>query len=242
MTQGRKQALSALLLGALLVVAARLAGGRTAPPLYDSFATADAYRFLHPGPGQAGNPTSATTTVPYTGKDTGAQTLATGENPPQAQILIGADSMVIPSGAHSITISITPVDTPKPAPPNGVVAGNTYLYRIASDTGQAVTLRPDHPVSIVLRGPTGTTQGTVQLFDGTAWQPQTTVPVGGPNIFAANTTQLGDAALVAPPQAAPAVPPQAGMPWLIWVIAGAAVAITASVLLWSARHRPAGRR
>jgi hypothetical protein len=238
-TQRRGAGVGALVVGALLVVAARLAGGGTAPPLYDSFATPDGYRFLHPSAGQSGSPTTYSMTIPYTGKDPGPQTPSTTENPPQAQMLIGADTLVVPAGAHSITISIAAVDTPNVAPHGGVVAGNTYRFRIVADTGEVVTLKPDHPASIVLRGPNGTTQATLQIFDGTAWKSLTTVPVGGPDIFAANTTQLGDAALVAAPKPPQSTVPQGGTPWLIWVIVGVAVAITASVVLWSRlRARP----
>ena len=238
-TTRRRSAWALLLLGALLVVVARLVVPGTAPPLYDSFSNPDPYRYLHPGSGQRDTPTSATTTKPYTGQDPGPLVLATGENPPQAQLLIGADTLNIPAAAHAITATIAPIDTPQPLPRDGVVAGNTYRYRIVTDTGAEVTLRPDHPVSVVLRGPASTTQATIELFSNGTWSKLTTTPVGGPDIFAANTTQLGDVALVAPKAPPPQPPSSSDRSWVVWLATGIAAAIIALAAAWSLRR---GRR
>jgi hypothetical protein len=231
-----------LLLGLGFVLAARLVAPGAAPPLYDSFASPDPYRYLHPGPGQRDTPGGASVTHAYSGQDTGPLVLATGgENPPQAQLLIGDTTLVVPPDARSITASITPVDPPAVAPPNGVVAGNVYRFSIVTDTGAAVTLRPEHPVSLVLRGPNGTTGATIDVFDGTAWAPLTTTPVGGPDIFAANTTRLGDAALVVPRTPPPLQRQPSRFAWLPWAAGGAAIAITAAVvavMLLSRRAMP----
>jgi hypothetical protein len=216
-----------------------------APPLYDSFASPDPYRHLHPGPGQRDSPGSASITRAYTGQDVGPLVLATsGENPPQAQLLVGDTTLVVPPDAKSITASITAVDPPAVAPSNGVLAGNVYRFRIVTDTGAAVALRPEHPVSLVLRGPNGTTAAAIDVFDGTAWTPLATTPVGGPDIFAANSTRLGDAALVVPKAPAPQQQqPPARFAWLPWAAGAVAIAITAAVLAATLlRRRGAPRR
>jgi hypothetical protein len=227
-----------LLLGLLVVLAARLVAPGAAPPLYDSFASPDPYRFLHPGPGQRDTPGSASVMRAYSGQDIGPLVLATGgENPPQAQLLIGDTTLVVPPGAQSITAGITPVDPPPVVPPNGVIAGNVYRFRIVTDSGATVTLRPEHPVSVVLRGPNGTTTATVDLFDGAVWTPLTTTPVGGPDIFAANTTRLGDMALVVPKNATPPAAQPSRFAWLPWAAGGAAIGITAAVAVAMLLHR-----
>jgi hypothetical protein len=235
-TTGQQRAAWTLLLaGALLVVVARLVNP-SAPALYDSFSNPDPYRYLHPSSGQRDQPASATVTTLYTGQDPGPLVLATSENPPQAQLLVGADTLNVPAGAHSITTTITPVDTPQPPPRDGVVVGNTYRYRMVTDSGAEVTLRPDHPVSVVLRGPAGTTQASIDLFSGGTWTRLATTPVGGPDIFAANTTQLGDVALVAPAPA-PQPAPSTDRSWVVWVVSAVVAAIIVLASAWSLRRR-----
>jgi hypothetical protein len=219
----RRAAPALLLGGAVLVLLARLSGAPGTPPLYDSFTQPDAYRYLHPAGGERGSPGSASKTVPYTGADPGPLTLATGpdENPPQAQLLLGAGSLSVSPGAQSITLSIKAVDTPAARPPNGVVVGNTYRYSAVA--GAALGLTAGHPATLVLRGPTGTGSATVDEYDGRTWTPLTTSPIAGPDIFAANTMRFGDVALVAPE----AHVASGGFPWLPWV-AGAAVVLLAA--------------
>jgi hypothetical protein len=224
-----------LLFGAAVILGVRLLAPQSAPPLYDSFSSPSPYIWLNPSPGQPGHPTSASQTLPYNGQDPGPISLATRENPPQAQLIVAAASLVVPAGAHSITATITPVEPPRVAPPNGVVGGNTYRFRIATDSGADVPLAPGHPATLVLRGPNGTVDATVDLYDGTAWTALTTNPVGGPDIFAANTTRLGDAALVGPPPP----PPTNRFPWLPWIVGGAVLfnVVLVTLLLINANRR-----
>lgn len=239
MSRQRRGALALLLLGIAVVAAARILAPTASPPLYDSFASPDPYRWLHPGAGQRDNPGSASQSRAYTGQDVGPLVLATsGENPPQAQLLIGDGTLVVPASARSVTASITAVDPPRVAPANGVIAGNVYRFAITTDSGATVTLRPEKPVSLVLRGPNGTATATIDVFNGTAWTPLVTTPVGGPDIFAANAAALGDAALVVPRGAAsPSAPSR--FPWLPWAAGATAVAITAAVALAALlRRRP----
>jgi len=236
-TGSRRAALALLAAGGAVAVAARLVAPAGMPPLYDSFAAPSPYVYLHPGDGQAGHPASATTTQPITAQGVSALVLATPENPPQAQLIVGDNGLTVPAGARSITATITPVDTPSTDPPNGVVAGNTYRFRIVTDGGATVGVSPGKPVTLVLRGPTGIGAATVDAFDGSGWHPLSTTPVAGPDIFAANTTALGDAALVV----ASLPPASSRFGWLPWaagavvvvVVAGAAV----SLLLSRRRNR-----
>jgi hypothetical protein len=133
------------------------------------------------------------------------------------------------------------VDTPKPAPPNGVVLGNTYRFRAVTDGGAALALTAGHPATLVLRGPTGAGLAVIDRFDVTRWTPLDTSPIAGPDIFAANTTQFGDVALVAPA----AHVAGGGFPWLPWAAGGAAVLIVggeAAFLLLARRRRMRARR
>jgi hypothetical protein len=220
-----------LLSGLAVVIAVRVVAPQGAPPLYDSFVQPSPYVYLHPSPGQPGNPGSASTTLAYAGQDVGPLLVATRENPPQAQMIVAANSLAVPAGAHAITASITPVDAPPLHPLGGVVAGNVYRFRVVTDSGAAVPLLPDHPATLVLRGPTGVAAATIELFNGGAWMRLTTTPVAGPDIFAANTTQLGDAAVVV--VAAPPAPSTGGrFGWLPWAAVGAAILIALAVSLW----------
>jgi hypothetical protein len=233
-TSFRLRALAVMLLGLLTVIAVRVVAPDNAPPLYDSFVQASPYVYLHPSPGQPGNPQSVTKTVAFAGQDPGALVVATGENPPQAQLILAAQSLVVPAGTHSIKVSITPIDTPGTSPKGGVVAGNTYRFAIVTDSGAAVALNPDHPATLVLRGPLGIGSATVERFEGGAWIALTTNPVAGPDIFAANTAQLGDAALVIPP---PPPAPAQHFGWLPWAAGGVALLIAIAVPLGLALRR-----
>ncbi len=242
MSRPRRRAAALLGAGALAIVLARLAGGIGTPPLYDTFSIPDPYRYLHPSGGARGDPQSASSTLAYAGADVGAIEVATGpgENPPQATLIVAANSLSVPPGAHSITASITPVDTPGVAPPGDtVVVGNTYRFRIVTDAGADVGVLPGKQVTVVLRGPTGTAQATVEQFDGHAWTALDSNPVGGPDTWAANSTHLGDAALVAPRAHV-----GGGLPWLPWLAGGVAVVIVAgeATFLLLARRRRMRRR
>jgi hypothetical protein len=230
----RSQCLGAsalLLLGLAVVAAVRIVAPQGAPPLYDSFVLPSPYIYLHPSPGQQGAPTSASDTVPYTGQDVGPLVLATRENPPQAQLIVAAGSLDVPPGTHSLTVSITPVDPPPVRPPNGVIAGNAYRFTATTDSGVAVPLLPGHPATLVLRGPIGVGPATIDLATGGIWTPLATTPVAGPDIFAANTTQFGDAAVVAA-AAAPSPPASDGrFGWLPWAAGAVAIVIAVAVLL-----------
>src|SRR5581483_5487435 len=126
------------------------------------------------------------------------------------------------------------------APPGDtVVAGNTYRFRIVTDAGAAVAVLPGKQVTLVLRGPTGTAQASVEQFDGRTWTALDTNPVGGPDTWAASTAHLGDAALVAPRAHV-----GGGFPWLPWLAGGVAVLIVAgeAAFLLLARRRRTRRR
>ena len=91
-----RPAIAALAAGLSIIAVVRLATSVGSPPLYDGVVVQDTYRYLEPGPGQAGAPTSfqKSVTVPQAAGLLFAA--ATGESPPQAQLIAPEGSFAVP--------------------------------------------------------------------------------------------------------------------------------------------------
>src|SRR5260221_11739502 len=113
-----------MMLGLAVVTGARVVAPQGVPPLYDSVVIPSPYIYLHPSPGQQGNPAGASATLAVSGHDAGAISLATKEAPPQAQLLIAAGSPDMPGGAQSVTVTIAAGDPPHARPPTGIICGH----------------------------------------------------------------------------------------------------------------------
>jgi len=233
----RFRAVMVMLLGLALATGARIAAPLGAPPLYDSVAIPSPYIYLHPSPGEQGNPVSASQKFPVIApQDVGPISLGTDEAPPQAQLLIAAGSLDVPSGAQSVTVTIAPANPPGVPPSSGIIGGNVYRFAAVTNTGVPVGLLSDHPATVVLRGPNGTAEATVERFDGTSWTSLTTIPIGGADTFTANTTRFGDFALVGPPPP-PATNRFAWLPWVAGALVLVSAAAAALFLAAARRHR-----
>jgi hypothetical protein len=170
------------------------------PPLYDGVIVTDPYRWLSPPPGGLAGAKGATGTEPVHGESP-VVAIATPEEPPQAQIFAAPGSLAMPPGTSSLRLSIEPIP-PNAAPPGGVIDGNEYKIDVVNQAGALVTGRAGRQVTLVLRGPPGVTEATIERFDHGSWQPVHTEPAGLPATFLAIVTDFGAFALVAP---APAV-------------------------------------
>ncbi len=168
-----------------------------APPLYDGVVVVQPYRWLTPPPRGAGDPTSAAASLTISGAASQFIALATGEMPPQAQIIGSVGDLVLPPGSASINMSITPVAPPAP-PADGHIAGNVYRVTLVDQAGVALRAREGVMTTVVLRGPDGTTDATVERYTGSGWVRLKTSPAGFGSAFLAIVTDFGDFALVSP--------------------------------------------
>ncbi len=95
----RRAAVVSLGAGLGLIALAQLAAPFGSPPLYDGVVVQEPYRYLSPGPGQLGSPTSYRSTLPVTGIASPVFVAATTESPPQAQLIAESGAFVLPPGA-----------------------------------------------------------------------------------------------------------------------------------------------
>src|SRR5262249_44695752 len=120
--------------------------------------------------------------------------VATGEQPPQAQVLATPGSLTLHAGATSVEVSIDPVEPPAP-PPSGFFDGNVYEFKLLDDAGRPVTAPAAAEVTVVLRSADVTrTDATILEFDGSQWVPLPTTPSGDGEFFA-TVTRFGDFAV-----------------------------------------------
>ncbi|MDQ3870123.1 MAG: hypothetical protein M3301_00720 [Chloroflexota bacterium] len=191
--------------GALLLVAGLVAMAAVhrvapvaSPPLFDGLVVEDPYRYLSPPRGGLTNPSSASRTERVAGGGSPPIFVATSETPPQAQLNASPDAFTMPRGTTAVTARIRPVPSPLP-PRSGHIASNVYRFEVANQAGTPLVPRRDPTlfVSIILRTPHGIEDAVVARYANGAWQRLTTEPAGQPAIFLANTTSLGDFAVLA---------------------------------------------
>src|SRR5260221_2080498 len=187
----KRLAAATLAAGLAIVAAAQILAPLHAPPLYDGVVVEEPYRYLSPGPGQAGNPTSASVVKPLEKGESPALSAPTAESPPQAQLIAPTGSFAVPSGTTDVRISITPV---APAPADSIV-GNAYRLAVTNQAGVAVPLATGSLPTLVLRAPPEASDVRIVQLVGGAWQELATQSAGQPSAYLANIGALGDFAI-----------------------------------------------
>ena len=221
-----------LVAGALLAVN-WLAFPGLAPPLYDGIILPEQpYRYLQPPPGMApGKPPSvARFRVAASEEKTLAEFVYTGEQPPQASLILAVNGLTIPDGVTHLTIWIRPVPPPG-APAGGSIEGNVYWFGATADTGASLPMRKGTTATVNLRGTGVGGTPVIEQYLDRHWISRHTQSHLGTDIFSTTVTRLGYFALVLPSKAPPA---QAGSgtsiePYL--VISGIVVVLLAAGLL-----------
>jgi hypothetical protein len=203
-------------------------------PLFDGVVVHEPYRYLRPGPGQAGSPTSFTATPGVTGGVSPIFVAATGENPPQAQLNAKRGAFDVPAGTTSLTVSITPIEPPAP-PPGRLIAGNVYRFSVVDQDGAPVPIQAacDTCVTLLLRGTDTIGEAALARYDGAAWVAVETLPAGAGGRFQANPTVLGEDAGVE------VVAPARGADLVLIGAAGALALLLAGMGFLLFRVRPA---
>jgi hypothetical protein len=193
----RRFGIVALVLGGLAIFAVQRLAPLLGPPLYDGVIVVERYRWLVPPPGQAGDPKSASGTAQVKGGASPLIALATGEQPPQAQIFATPGAFVLPAGTSSIRMSIAAI-LPRTLPTDGHIAGNVYRISVADQAGLGLTAPASAKVTVVLRGPDNEPFVTIEQLTFEGWKPLKTEDAGFASTFLAVVTGFGDFALVAP--------------------------------------------
>jgi hypothetical protein len=236
MTAGRRAA-ATLAAGAALIALAWCLGPRSAPPLYDGGPIiAEHYRYLHPPAGFINTKPPGTIDVTLTLEAGQSPAIAetTDEQPAQAQLLAAQGAFTVPPGATGVRVVVRPVEPPAVAPAAGSIAGNVYRFAVtAVPGGTPMPLRTGQQITVVLRGPAGVVNPTLEVWDGARWNGAETTPLGSssPDTYAANLTMLGDMALVTPPVAPAANGGGSGAGLIIAAVVVAVVLVSAAAVL-----------
>ena len=228
---GRRAAIALSASGLALIALARVASP-SAPPLYDGVVVQEPYRYVSPGPGQAGSPAAFTTTEQVSGGSSPAIAAATQESPPQAQLIAAAGAFTLAAGTTAMTVSITPV---APVANTPGLRGNIYRFRVADQAGHDLATAPGSTVTIVLRAPANVVDPqmiTAQPAGG--WSAVAGQAASG-GFVDANVTRLGEFGLSGSLATASA----ASAP----LIAVAAIVVLAAIgglalVVWWRRSRP----
>ena len=220
----RRASLLSLLAGLAVITVAQLAAPLGSPPLYDGVIVLDPYRYLAPGPGQVGAPTSFHASPGVEGTTSPQFVAATTESPPQAQLIAPPGAFVVPPGTTTLAVSIEPVPASQP-PATGPIAGNVYRVAVADPSGTELVISQATPPTLALRAPGAIPAATINQFADGAWKELATQESGQPGIFLANVTTLGDFALIAAPTAGPF-----GLDPTLLAVAAVAAAISVVVL------------
>ncbi len=196
MNRQRRIGLLSLGLGMALSVLARTAMPIVGPPLYDGVVVVEPYRYLVPPPGGRGGPLSASATEALDHGASPLTAIATGEQPPQAQIFATPGALTLPAGTTSIKLSIAPIPA-EGQPADGHIVGNVYRILVTNQDGAAISAPAAQKVTVVLRGPGALAAATIERFTPAGgWQPIETQDAGFGSTFLAVVTEFGDFALV----------------------------------------------
>ena len=234
----------------------------SAPPLYDGVIVNQPYRWLEPPPGALGGAQGFSATDALEGGSSPLIAAQTPETPPQASVFAPPGALMLPPGTTSIKTTITPIPA-EGTPGNGHIAGNVYRIQLTNQNGLSTTAPADAFVSVVMRGPEGTTDATIERFENGAWKPLTTDHAGYTSGFLSIVTEFGDFALVAPgPSTTPsgsasgsasAVTPSPetvttsttpapgssdGLPVIVIAVVGGGIVVLGATVIYALRSRP----
>jgi hypothetical protein len=200
--RGRRLGFVVLAIGALAIVVAQRVAPLPGPPLYDGVVVVELYRWLVPPPGQGGDPLSASGTVKVERGASPLLALATGEQPPQAQIFAAPGSLVLPAATTSISMSIKPIAADV-QPVDGHIAGNVYRITVTDQAGNGLTGPASARMTVVLRGPAEESIVSIEQRTFQGWRPLKTEDAGFGSTYLAVVTGFGDFALVGPGPSGP---------------------------------------
>jgi hypothetical protein len=239
------RALAVLAAGAALLALAWSLAPPSTPPLYDGGPIiAEPYRYCQPPAGLSGGktPGSIDQALPVQGGQSPAMAETTDEQPSQAQLLAPQGAFAVPPGTTSLHVTIRCVPPPPVPLLGGNLDGNVYSIVVAAGA-TPLPIRPGQQVTMVLRGPAGVPNVTLELYSGGAWTRLDTQPLGNtaPDSYAANVSQLGDFALVAAPTPGSAGGGSGGGVAVV-VIVAVVVAAGGTLLLLRSRSRPQAPR
>jgi hypothetical protein len=200
----RRTGLAAFALGLGIAAAAQLAAPLATPPLYDGVVVVQPYVYVNPPAGKPGGAKGASAHLALSGSRSPLVALATPEQPPQAQVVAGDGTLVLPATATALDVSITPFDpsVDAAAASTARVLGNVYRFAVVDQAGDAATAPASALVTVVLRAPEDAPDATLgQLVDG-AWHPLKSEPMFG-STYVAVVTSFGDFAVVVPGASTP---------------------------------------
>ncbi len=200
----RRTGLAALALGLGIAAAAQLAAPLATPPLYDGVVVVQPYVYVNPPAGKPGGAKGASAQLALSGSKSPLVALATPEQPPQAQVVAGDGTLVLPATATALDVSITPLDpsVDAAAASTARVLGNVYRFALADQSGNAATAPASALVTVVVRAPEDAPGATLgQLVDG-VWHALKSEPMFG-STYVAVVTSFGDFAVIVPGASTP---------------------------------------
>jgi len=177
----------------LLALCLPLAGRR---PIYDGVIVTEPYLYLHPGPGQHGDPTSDSEVFDIVGGQSPILSAGTGEMPPQASVYGNQGDLLVGAGTTWIRIDIQPIEPPA-QPRQGSIAGNAYEIDASDQSGATVYPAPGGGFSVVLRQPEDVSgKATMALFAYGEWREVPSSDAGSRGFYVATPPELGVFALM----------------------------------------------
>ena len=180
--------IASLAAGLAVIAATQLLVPVGQPPLYDGVVVEEPYRYLSPGPGEAGDPSSYAGSQAVDGAASPAFSAATSETPPQAQLIAQAGAFTVPPGTTALRVAIAPV----PPEPADEIAGNAYRIAVTDAAGAAVPVASGSFVTLILRAPPGLTGVTIVSLASGTWQALPSLRGGQPDAFVVNVDTLGE--------------------------------------------------
>lgn len=206
----RRLGLAALALGLAIAAAAQVAAPLASAPLYDGVVVVQPYVYVNPPAGKPAGAQGASAHLPMNGHKSPLVVFATPEQPPQAQVVAGDGTLVVPPSATALQASITPLDPSVDAAAAGAarILGNVYRITIVDQAGAAATAPASGLVTVVLRAPEDVPGAQIGLVVNGTWHPLKSEPMFG-STYVAVVTDFGDFAIIVP-GATPASPSASG--------------------------------